>query len=556
MSAKGCSFSRSCEKAEKQLDSENASSNWGRDEPSIDEKDIDSVLDNVWNETIDPILDQKNKQEQLERISVLRGAGQMVSCKIGALVVDQGRLVTVELPTDVEQILDATICGTITPTLFKETWSKFATESDRTAVRDATWDEVLSRAKPTRQLLLTGMDMAEISTFLCKFVDYAERHNVGIKENSGPGVTTQWEMLKQLSKLCAQISAIPREGGTVHLIMQVETQRLLDSSACLPFLFPVYGRSHIAYLVVQRWTDAADHEMHETFIVSVCNGGMDTELFSQEQFSHQTGKSFRRRGHCIVHCTKDEVEAFTSILASEYGYDNIFVKLGECISSKVADETNPAEKWDEKDLYAGRIWHLGFQFRQVFLVQQIVGNCAIHNLLQALKVFVPELFPEYDENDNVLSGDAEYFNAVMHYNMFEVCIGMVQENRKKHAVSTSSPEEKREDVMVEAILLPFLCEKMYTIAYHTKRYFDKDEAKKVISKLLGLDIFSSYQAEVLRAIKIIVNVVLAQDYVSRKLCTHTPSKFSHPSYLFYYLFAAEWLKRMAESLSKIFYKYV
>lgn len=443
----------------------NAPSNPENDEPSFDQYGEHSAVDDEVEKEeesrpdVDETTNEESQQAQHERLSVLRGAAQMVSCRDRALVAVSGRSMFIELPFDLEELLyeaisENNLAGKKS-NQFKVAWSNFVETSVLEEVKAASWEDIVERGIKNHLSLATGMGMHEISTFLSKFVGYVMCHDVDINASDAYQMApsdTPWRMLQQLAKLCSDIS---KNRTAVPHLMLMATDLLVESTEPVPFLFPIYGRTHIAYLVVQKLVGQ--------FVLAVCNGGSWANLFSTRRFSHETSKAFVRRGHCILVGCEDDVREITDLIARHFESDHVFGKLSEYITARIKKKQT-LHKLDEQELYDGQC-SLGptlFSNRRVYLLEQQVGNCAIHNLLQALKVFSVDVFPTSIEGS---IDNAEYNNAVLMYSVFEVCLGMVQENRMVHAYPHSA-EEQEEDARVESIILPFLCEKLITVVIH------------------------------------------------------------------------------------------
>jgi hypothetical protein len=439
----------------------------------------------------------------------------MVSCRTCAWVGEEDTLEKFDLPVSLENALNDAISDNKfsgpSADAFQQEWTEFASRSVSQLVRETKWNDVLRRGIENHQPLLTGMDMEHISIFLSEFVACAETNSTKIKaqyDENDQQEPKQWLMIKQLSDLCSKIDGFPRAGrGTVASVMLQERDRVIDSTTTdpwNPFTFPVYGKTHIAYLVVRRVS--ADR-----FLCSVCDGGAGAKLFSSHSFLHETKKHFARHGHCILECSTNEVIDFVNVISrnSSYGSDNIFEELSGCIVEKINDESCPCNRLSEQELYQGNITSWNYDRRQVYLLGQIVGNCPIHNLLQALKVFIPDMFAQYDAQGDVDSNQSAYCNAVMLFNIFEVCLLMLQINRRDFETIADETQEG-EGVLVESTLLTFFCEKFYIILLNHQDNVVENYAHDFLSETLKTDVFRAYDEEFTDLVKYAAMLLLEE----------------------------------------------
>lgn len=176
-------------------------------------------------------------------------------------------------------------------------------------------------------------------------------------------------ILRELLVLCED-----NEMTSLDERRRVLSERLLELVADVgvpQFIFPIFSDAHASYGCCERTPDG--------FRIAVCNGDI-----GQEYFYDQKVFPGGNLGHCIVQVTVEEMEMVLQVVAAYYDDGGVFETIG--ISFDWANR-----RLDSVRLFAGEID--GFAGLEVSMRKQLTDNCALYNLLHAIR-FATRSYPK------------------------------------------------------------------------------------------------------------------------------------------------------------------
>jgi hypothetical protein len=138
-------------------------------------------------------------------------------------------------------------------------------------------------------------------------------------------------------------------------------------------IVPIYHPEHATYAVIEKLNDG-------NYRIAIFNGGWKRDLFHEVALVE--GQSVFLFP-CIYSCDYLAVKKFLMLVARVFdrkdkrGNERVFSSIKNFLSQDIFTALNREELFDGS--------HPDFLQMEVSVMQQLVGNCAIHNFIQALR---------------------------------------------------------------------------------------------------------------------------------------------------------------------------
>ena len=146
-------------------------------------------------------------------------------------------------------------------------------------------------------------------------------------------------------------------------------------------ILPMFSQRHAAYAVIEKISPDVDSK----YYVAICNGGVGWDHFSTFLGSCPAGQ--KQLSQCILVCARKYVNMIVNTVATHWLQKSIFEEVGKIIkvlSARYSTE-DEFEVLDPNLLADGRSpWFPG---QHICLAEQRQGNCAVHNLMEAIKFY-------------------------------------------------------------------------------------------------------------------------------------------------------------------------
>lgn len=142
-------------------------------------------------------------------------------------------------------------------------------------------------------------------------------------------------------------------------------------------ILPMFSADHATYVVVQKI---------DGYRVWICNGGIHSELFHKALFEESDRRSNHSMGHCLyVGVPYNLIVEFVAIIQKYKDKACIFNKVSEYLTKHWKRFKENARRLSKGD-------DLICEGREVTMGRQLIGNCAVFNLVYALRT-VSGTFP-------------------------------------------------------------------------------------------------------------------------------------------------------------------
>lgn len=145
-------------------------------------------------------------------------------------------------------------------------------------------------------------------------------------------------------------------------------------------ILPMFSQRHAAYAVIEKVSLDVDE-----YYVAICNGGVGWDNFSTFLGPCPAGQ--KRLSQCILVCARKYVNMIVNTVATHWLKEAIFEEVGKIIkvlSTRYSKEDG-FEVLDPALLANGTSpWFPG---QHIGLLEQRQGNCAVHNLMEAIKFY-------------------------------------------------------------------------------------------------------------------------------------------------------------------------
>lgn len=143
-------------------------------------------------------------------------------------------------------------------------------------------------------------------------------------------------------------------------------------------IVPIFHPGHAAYAVIDR--------VEGSYRVAICNGGFQCQLFHGQTPALVVNNDERYLFPCIYTCNAKAMRSFLRLVALVYDRkdkrcnDRVFNAINNLLRNKTG---HSFEKVDEGELFEGE--HANFLNLEVCVKEQTVGNCSVHNFIQAIR---------------------------------------------------------------------------------------------------------------------------------------------------------------------------
>ena len=134
------------------------------------------------------------------------------------------------------------------------------------------------------------------------------------------------------------------------------------------FIVPVFSPTHAVYAVFERRVD-------NTLYFATFNGGYRSDLFHGAMPVLVESDLAQFLLPCVYIVSDHEAAQLVNIIADNYDTEHVFVDLSNALSQY--------DKCDGQAMFAGL--NAGFENMEVCVSVQVNGNCAAHNLIQAIR---------------------------------------------------------------------------------------------------------------------------------------------------------------------------
>lgn len=205
-------------------------------------------------------------------------------------------------------------------------------------------------------------------------------------------------------------------------------------------LIPVFSLHHAVYMIIfpPEWSATPNQ-----FTVAMCDGSAEntyhkTVLEHDPKLEHIT-----LRGHCVFVSSKDDILYLLKKVGEYWEYETMHDHLSNYINERFV-------RRDVQALYEGR--DPLFLDQNVFLADQVTGNCALHNLLEVLKFVVADSF-------NVASNRFKNANSLFKYAFFDTAMRVL----RTHRADIVACFHEMQFAMVERMVSVHLCKQYSTI---------------------------------------------------------------------------------------------
>lgn len=249
--------------------------------------------------------------------------------------------------------------------------------------------------------LLTGATRfstsCELGQLLCFLKDLAPENNTVSSKIEFPKVTDSLRSLTALIKELNTFSVVKDTFGmkTIdvrnnqiarrNVSKKILAHFVKERRANIDIIIPICSWDHCAYLLLRRWNDMK-------FIAAICDGGAGRDVF----FENTAGQIPLVNGKADIyyHCVyvfqkhpktifKNSLRLFLRVIGRYWRHREIYRELWKCVTALCAEDGN-VFRLKGPTLYEGKSPY--FLHQELFVVLQNIGNCAIHNLLLALRL--------------------------------------------------------------------------------------------------------------------------------------------------------------------------